>query len=130
MVRQLVNWILGPWGREILAFYVANSAWINGAVVLYAVVLTAANLNMRRIARAARADPRSVGSAESDTAYWEEIIARASFFPLVAGSRSLIPHHTNVHNLLRLLALERGEADSPLDTDPASRAAERREDAS
>jgi hypothetical protein len=130
MVRQLVNWLLGPWGRDVLAVYVANSVWINGAVVLYAIVLTAANLNMRRIERAARADPREAGSTESDSAYWEEIIARASFFPLVAGSRSLVPHRTNVRNLLRLVALEPGEADSPPDTDPASHAAERREDTS
>lgn len=129
MVRQLVNWLLGPWGRDILAVYVANSAWINGVVVLYAVLLTAANLNMRRIERAARADPRAIGSTESDRAYWEEIIARASFFPLVAGSRSLIPRRTNVRNILRLVALAPGEADSPPDADPSSRTAEPREDA-
>jgi hypothetical protein len=130
MVRQLVNWILGPWGRDILAFYVAHSAWINGVVVLYGVVLMVANLNLRRIERAAKADPRASGSGGSDEAYWEDTISRVSFFPLVAGSRSLIPRRTNIRNILSLVAPAPEEAPSPPDADPSGRAAERREDAS
>jgi hypothetical protein len=102
MVRALVNWLLGPWGREVLAFYVAHSLWINGAVVLYGALLTVAHLNLRRIARAADPHRGADGSAPADDAFWTAMIKQASCFPLVAGPRSLIPRRTTPANL-RLL---------------------------
>jgi len=102
MVRGLVNWLLGPFGRDVLAFYVAHSLWINGAIVLYGLVLTAAHLNLRRIERSVQAYRNADGSAPAEDAFWAAVIEQASFFPLVAGPRSLAPRRTTVSNL-RLL---------------------------
>src|SRR5512139_1725842 len=99
MVRGLVNWLLGPWGRDVLAFYVAHSLWINGAIVLYGIVLTAANLNLRRIDRAVQIYREAHGAVPQDDAFWAAIIEQASFFPLVAGPRSLTPRRTTILNL-------------------------------
>jgi hypothetical protein len=130
MVRQLVNWILGPWGREVLAFYVANSVWINGAVVLYGVVLLVANLNLRRIERGAAAFPNLGAPDSSRRAYWAEAVIRFSFFPLVAGSRSLIPRRTTAASVLRLLAGEPKTSASTSETDGSGQAAKHHEDVS
>jgi len=129
MVRSLVNWLLGPWGRDVLAFYVAHSLWINGAIVLYGVVLTAAHLNLRRIERAVQARQNADGAAPSVDAFWIEIIDQASFFPLVAGPRSLTPRRTTVRNL-RLLVRPTALA-SPASADRSeTKASEPHEDAS
>jgi hypothetical protein len=102
MVRSLVNWLLGPWGRDVLAFYVANSLWINTAIVLYGIVLTAAHLNLRRLDRAVQPYRGQDGAAPPDEAFWEGIIQTTSFLPLIAGPRSLWPQRTTVDNLRRL----------------------------
>jgi hypothetical protein len=97
----------------MLAFYSAHSLWINGGVVLYGIVLTAAHINLRRIQRAAQArreQSGQKGEASAGNAFWVETIRESSFFPLVAGPRSLIPRRTTAANLGRL--------DSQLPTKP------------
>jgi hypothetical protein len=86
--------------------------WINGAVVLYGILLTAAHLNQRRIQRAALPHRRADGTVPADDAFWASIIKQASFFPLVAGPRSLIPRRTTAANLRQLDSLAPNEPGS------------------
>lgn len=112
MIRRLVEYMLGPLGMQVLAFYTEHSLIINGVVVLYGAVLTLAHLNLRRIEAAAlqvlqaEAGGKSSGGPELHASGklpanagtgrgvvpWEAVIAQASFFPLVARGTGLVPH--------------------------------------
>jgi len=111
MIRRMVEYMLGPLGMQVLAFYTEHSLIINGVVVLYGLVLTLAHLNLRRIEAAAlqalqtEAGGKSSGGPEVHASGkrrpnagmgpavvpWEAVIAQASFFPLVAHGTSLVP---------------------------------------
>jgi len=111
VIRRLVEYMLGPLGMQVLAFYTEHSLIINGVVVLYGLVLTLAHINLRRIEaaamRALQADagaksdgpkPRASGKPRANAGTgqgvvpWEAVIAQASFFPLVARGTGLVPH--------------------------------------
>ena len=112
MIRRMVEYMLGPLGMQVLAFYSEHSLIINGAAVLYGLVLTLAHLNLRRIEAAAMralqaeaagnpdgglkpppsAKPRAKGMTSQGAVPWEAVIAQASFFPLVARGTALVPH--------------------------------------
>jgi hypothetical protein len=95
----MVLYLLGPLGREVLDFYIANSAVINGLVVIYALVLLLARRNLARIeARAATelATQLPAGGAAGLTTFppgfsWPVIIRQSSFFPFIAGPNHWIP---------------------------------------
>lgn len=99
MIRRMVLYLLGPLGREVLDFYIANSAVINGIVVIYALVLLLARRNMGLIEARAAAELSARapgGSAAGLTSFpagfsWPDIIRQSSFFPFVAGPNHWIP---------------------------------------
>lgn len=116
MIRALVQYMLGPLGRQALQFYIDHSLWINGLVVAYGALLAVAHLNLRRLeARAVEAllSQPSAGKPVHDAATapvsWEEIIASASFFPFVAGKTGLIPRRCRPDVLDRLIPFSRLE---------------------
>lgn len=120
MVRQFVTFMLGEFGGRVLQFYIDHSLAINGIVVAYGAVLLVAHLNLRRIEKAALETVRrglrsSRGADETSPSAdaileglcWREIIAQASFFPLVARGNSLIPRPSNVSNVEKLIPVSR-----------------------
>lgn len=116
MIRTFVLYMLGPWGRQVLQFYLDHSLWINGLVVAYGVLLAVAHLNLRRLEnRAVEAlrRRRSLGQGSATMAAgplaWEEIIPGASFFPFVAGKTGLIPRRCRPDVLERLIPASRLE---------------------
>ena len=42
MLKRIVTYFLGPWGMNVLRFYIANSVWINAVIGLYMLLLTMA----------------------------------------------------------------------------------------
>ncbi len=49
MVDVVVRSFIGEWGQRILDFYLDNSLWINGLVLLYFVIIVFARRNYRFI---------------------------------------------------------------------------------
>ncbi len=111
--------MLGPSGVRVLEFYIAHSAAINGLVVLYAILLLVARLNLRRIEeRAVRQVQRQLDAAgytgdrrarahppAADLA-WPEIVAQGSRFPLVVGAKGWYPRLATPDNVARLLPVQ------------------------
>jgi hypothetical protein len=130
MVRALVEYMLGPSGMAVLHYYESHSLVVNGIIVLYGALLTAAHLNLRRLKAAAidvlRRRVRGASGSPSqvidawDRADWERILRDASRFPLVAQGLSLAPRRSTASALAEMLpsdslieAVERAEdADS------------------
>jgi hypothetical protein len=95
----MVLYLLGPLGREVLDFYIAHSAVINGLVVIYALILLLARRNLARIEARAAAELAArlpSGGATGLTSFppdfsWPVIIRQSSFFPFIAGPNHWIP---------------------------------------
>jgi hypothetical protein len=49
MIDAFVRGILGPWGSQLLDFYLQYSLWINGAILLYFLLLIVGRRNYRNI---------------------------------------------------------------------------------
>lgn len=114
MIRTFVLYMLGPWGRQALQFYLDHSLWINGVVVIYGALLAIAHLNLRRLeARAVETLLRMQSQGKQDrhreapSVSWEHIIAGSSFFPFVAGKTGLIPRRCRPEVLERLIPASR-----------------------
>jgi hypothetical protein len=115
MVRQIILQLLGPLGRQALAFYIDHSAVINGLVVIYALVLLLARRNLQRIQAGALQDLRSRLSTDDLARLdefppgfsWPDIIRKSSFFPLVAGPSTWLPRPCRPADLHRISPLPR-----------------------
>ncbi len=113
MVRQIVEYLLGPLGVQVLQFYISNSLVINCILFLYGMVLLLAYANYRRIKNTAisTVQERLAGKKQSNSQTletktatspeftWQEIIDKASFFPLIAHGKSIIPRLTRPSNM-------------------------------
>lgn len=49
MIDAFIRSILGDWGNVLLDFYIANSLWINGIILLYALLVVLAHRNYKQI---------------------------------------------------------------------------------
>ena len=49
MIDAFIRSILGNWGNVLLDFYIANSLWINGIILLYALLVVLAHRNYKQI---------------------------------------------------------------------------------
>jgi hypothetical protein len=111
--------MLGPWGQRLLDFYLANSLWINGLILLYFAVLFASRWNYRKAQAAILAGlqaryPATTGKKaardirarlDQDGAPWEEGL-RATAWPFIAGPRGLLPRLKNARALQQLFPLD------------------------
>jgi hypothetical protein len=123
MLRAMVAYLLGPLGRQVLAWYVANSAWVNTIVVLYGVLLVVAQRNLHRIEqRALQTVQAGLKGTAKDAQHvagfsWQDIIEQSSFFPFVARGNSLLIHRSKSETLEKLMPLagllERARKESP-----------------
>jgi hypothetical protein len=110
----MVLYLLGPLGREVLEFYIAHSAVINGLVVIYALVLLLARRNLARIEARAAAElaAHSPGGPSGLSSFppgfsWPDIIRQSSFFPFVAGPNHWIPRLSRPGQIESLSPLSR-----------------------
>jgi hypothetical protein len=115
MVRQMILQLLGPLGRQVLAFYIAHSAVINGLVVIYALILLLARRNLLRIEASALEDLRARVPLDGVARLsdfpagfsWPDIIRKSSFFPFVAGPTHWFPRLSRPADLQRISPLPR-----------------------
>lgn len=119
MVDIFTRSMLGPWGQRLLDFYLANSLWINGLILLYFGVLFLSRWNYRRaqaaiLARLQARYPLTGGPKAArdvrarlaqDGAPWDEGL-RATAWPLIAGPRGIVPRLKTAGALQQLLPLD------------------------
>lgn len=115
MIDIFVRSLLGPWGQQLLDFYLANSLWINGLILLYfgtlilsrrsyhqslAAIMTV--VEDRYIQPGRKANPKEVRTRlDQDGVPWEAGL-QATAWPLVAGPRGLWPRPKNLKTLQQL----------------------------
>lgn len=115
MITRMVLSLLGPLGRDVLEFYIAHSAVINGIVVIYALVLLLARRNLQRIQARAVEELRRhlpLGQAADLAALpagfsWDDMIRQSSFFPFVAGPNHWIPRLSRAGEIGRMSPLSK-----------------------
>lgn len=119
MVDIFTRSMLGPWGQRLLDFYLANSLWINGLILLYFAILFLSRWNYRRAQAAilaglqARYGPTSgkksageiSGRLAQDGIPWEDGL-RATTWPLIAGPRGIVPRPKTARALQQLFPLD------------------------
>lgn len=115
MFDIFIRSLLGPWGQNILDAYIANSLGINGLILLYFAILVLSRWNYRRTQAAIVAGLQARYAQSSGKKTTRDIRARlvrdgvpweaglnASFWPLIAGPRHVIPRLKNTPTLQKL----------------------------
>lgn len=117
MFDIFIRSLLGPWGQKILDAYIANSLWINGLILLYFAILVLSRWNYRRTqaaivaglqARYAQSSGKKAtrdirACLAQDGVPWEAGLD-ASFWPLIAGPRHVVPRLKNTLTLQKLFS--------------------------
>lgn len=116
MFNIFVRSMLGPWGQKLLDFYIANSLWINGLILLYFLLLFLSRWSYRRSLIAILAGIKALYLQEqqkysvrelkarlnaADITLWQDGL-RATPWPLIAGPHDLIPRLKTAQALRRL----------------------------
>jgi len=116
-IYDWVTSLTGSWGPALLSAYEANSLWINGAVILYGLVLLLTWQNTDRIAdalvrqivaQAHRAQGSRHGAKRKVRLSalhlsWDEALSEGRF-PLIARQMDLVPRRLNMENLRRTIS--------------------------
>ncbi|MEL7642855.1 MAG: hypothetical protein AAGU25_01970 [bacterium] len=120
MIDAFIRSILGDWGNALLDFYIANSLWINGIILLYALLVILAQRNYKRITSSAliflnekygsQLQKKGKGSLvqmmKKAGIPWNEIIKR-SWNPFLTPSGSIRLYLSNEKTIDKLLPLEK-----------------------
>lgn len=106
MITQIINYLLGPFGREMLAFYKANSAIINSLIVLYGLILVFGNTNFSRIKRQALKELPKFSKQDLKKIKWSDLSVSKGGLRIIASPKSWIPRVANADNLEKLLPIK------------------------
>ncbi|HQN05812.1 MAG TPA: hypothetical protein PK174_10385 [Anaerolineaceae bacterium] len=120
MIDAFIRSILGDWGNAALDFYIANSLWINGIILLYALFVILAHRNYKRITNSvftylnekygSQLHKKGKGSLvlmmKKAGIPWNEIIKR-SWIPFLAPPGSIRLYLSNEKTIDKLLPLEK-----------------------
>ncbi len=111
MLKILVSFALGPWGMEILYFYLRNAAIINSIVFIYGAFLVTAHMNYRKISEQVLNQISAVDSKKFRKKILEVDIPLAieekMMFPFVAGQISFFPKRTSTEAVKNYLLKEK-----------------------
>jgi hypothetical protein len=119
MIDGFIRGMLGTSGKAILNFYIANSIWINGLILFYALVVVLArrafdasrqsliaSLQRQYGERFERKGPGSVlGALKKISIPWDQALEHTSF-PLLSPPGSMWIYPKNPATLQKLLPLE------------------------
>jgi len=106
MITQIINYLLGPLGREMLAFYKANSAIINSLIVLYGLILVLGNTNFSRIKKQALKELQEFSKQDIKKIKWSDLTVSRGGLRIIASPKSWIPRVANANNLEKLLPIK------------------------
>jgi hypothetical protein len=103
---------LGKYGRIVLNFCLENSLIVCGIVIVYGIVLAAAQNNLERIAKKAKdlgkdelfktGKPEELLGSKSEE-FWDEL-RHASGFPFISHSTKLLLYRVNKQNIQKMLS--------------------------
>ena len=106
MITQIINYLLGPLGRSVLAFYTENSAIINGLIVLYGLALFLCNRNFLAIKKQAKSTLSKISKKDLAKVTWGDVLVPTGKIQLVANIKSWIPKKASATNLERLFPIK------------------------
>lgn len=102
MIDAIIRGSLGEFGSALLDFYIENNVWINGLILLYALLLVLAKGSYKKIREALRNHlVAAFGERASDknTSWYQKTLERSSldwgsigkaaWFPLISPEKSL-----------------------------------------
>jgi len=105
MLKILISLMLGPFGVKVQEWYIEHSLLVNAFIVGYGILLLVSYINYKRILDHALSDvkenKKKIESFKSSK-QWALAIDKASFFPLISGSVSLIPRKTDPEGIFKL----------------------------
>lgn len=107
MLKRIVTYFLGPWGMNVLRFYIANSVWINAAIISYMLILTIAYVNYRgikmqimdKLQAGINLQPRRKKFSVS----MNSLDIKKPLLPLVSGKLSFFPRRYSIRNIEDML---------------------------
>jgi hypothetical protein len=112
LVEGISRDFLGKYGRIALDFCLENSLIICGIVLVYGIILAAAQNNLERIAKKAKSlgeedlfntsKPEELLGAKGEE-FWDEL-RHASNFPFISHSTKLLLYRINKQNIQKLLS--------------------------
>jgi hypothetical protein len=119
MIDAFIRATLGPWGTAVLDFYISNSLWINGLILLYAflVVLARRTFELGRHTLIAslrssydsqfeKKEPSAVLKVlEKINIPWDQALG-SSYFPFVTPPGSIWIYPKSLVTIQKLLSLE------------------------
>lgn len=121
MITQIINYLLGPLGRELLAFYKTNSAIINSLIVLYGLILVFGNTNFSRIKKQALKELAAYSKKDIKNINWEDLPVTKNRVAIIATPTSWIPRIASAKNLEKFLPIKGLIAEFLGDEEPGSK---------
>ncbi len=120
MIDAFLRSTIGTWGNAALDFYIANSLWINGLFLLYALLVVLSRRNYNRNLNqilgylkekyGSQLDKKGSGSLVSmikkSNIPWAETL-KHSKMPFLTPPGSIRLYLSNVNNLQRFLTFEK-----------------------
>ncbi len=120
MIDAFIRSILGDWGNVLLDFYIANSLWINGIILLYALLVVLAHRNYKQITSSvvlflnekygSQLQKKGKGSlvqmVKKARIPWK-VILKKSWIPFITPPGSIRLYLSNEKTIDKLLPLEK-----------------------
>ncbi len=120
MIDAFIRSTLGHFGSAILDFYIANSFWINGLILAYAILVVISRFNYNRTSKAilenikenysSQIEKKNVSSLvhllKKANLPWEETI-KGSKIPFLSPPGSIRIYRSSVKNLQKFLSIEK-----------------------
>ena len=107
MLKRIVTYFLGPWGMNVLRFYIANSVWINAVIVLYMLILTMAYVNYRgikmQIMDRLQAEIKLQPRRKKFSVSMNSLDIKKPLLPLISGKVSFFPRRYSMRNIEDML---------------------------
>lgn len=116
MINIIVRSFLGHWGGQVLDFYIANSLWINGLLLLYFLLVVLGRRNYRVILfslvkglegkqtiKPGNKNAKQIGAALKKQEIPWEVGLRASAFPFITppqGFRIYLKSQKRIQDLI------------------------------
>ena len=107
MLKRIVTYFLGPWGMNVLRFYIANSVWINAVIISYMLILTMAYVNYRgikmQIMDKLQAEINLQSRRKKFSVSMNSLDIKKPLLPLISGKLSFFPRRYSIRNIEDML---------------------------
>ena len=119
MIDAFIRSFIGEWGSALLDFYIENSLWINGILLLYVLLIVLSRRNYRIVLYSlcvslnTKYQSQVKGKDRNQLVRilnkieipWDDAL-KSSSFPMITSPRGLLPKYKNIKTLQRLYSNE------------------------